>query len=143
MPSAPLISIAIDPAAPTPLFQQVYEALRRLIISGQIASGSRLPASRPLAGELSVSRTTIVAAYDQLAAEGFIHGCGGSGVFVTHIGEVEIDRGPPPDLSRRRWTAHLLVRSCPFSLDAPTCGSFPTASGHVVSRGLPGHLPRP
>ncbi|MCP5363784.1 MAG: PLP-dependent aminotransferase family protein [Hyphomicrobiales bacterium] len=96
MPSAPLISIAIDPAAPTPLFQQVYEALRRLIISGQIASGSRLPASRPLAGELSVSRTTIVAAYDQLAAEGFIHGCGGSGVFVTHIGEVEIDRGPPP-----------------------------------------------
>jgi len=91
----PLISLVIDPTSATPLFQQVYEALRQRIMSGQIASGSRLPASRQLAEELSLSRATVVAAYDQLSAEGFVHGRRGSGVYVSLIGDVEIIHGGP------------------------------------------------
>jgi len=50
------------------LAQQIYHALRRAILAGQLAPGVRLPATRPLAHELGVSRNTVLLAYDQLAA---------------------------------------------------------------------------
>lgn len=72
-----------------PLFQQVYGRFRDRIIAGDMAPGDRLPASRALAEQLGVSRATVVAAYDQLNAEGFIQGRRGSGLYVCAIGEVE------------------------------------------------------
>lgn len=96
MADAPLIGLDLRPGASTPLFEQVYETLRRRIIGGRIAAGSRLPASRSLAEELGVSRATIVAAYDQLIAEGFARARRGSGVYVSATGAVEIDPAPPP-----------------------------------------------
>ncbi|GKX32538.1 MAG: GntR family transcriptional regulator [Rhizobiaceae bacterium MnEN-MB40S] len=75
-----------------PLFEQVYESLGRQIMSGEMASGARLPPSRELARELGVSRSTIVAAYDQLAAEGYIRARQGSGYYVCDIEPVR-----PPD----------------------------------------------
>lgn len=84
-----------DPIIPTmtettaPLFQQVYGRFRDRIIAGDIAPGDRLPASRALAEQLGVSRATVVAAYEQLSAEGFVEGRRGSGLYVCAIGEVE------------------------------------------------------
>lgn len=83
------MGLSVAPDATTPLFAQVYEALRRRIVGGQLSAGSRLPPSRKLAEELGVSRTTIVSAYDQLIAEGFARGQSGSGVFVSDTGAVE------------------------------------------------------
>src|SRR5262249_51621811 len=53
--------------------RQIYEALRDQIVGGVYGSDGLLASSRALAVELGVSRTTVTAAYDQLAAEGFIH----------------------------------------------------------------------
>ena len=92
MADAPPLGLKLDPGTSTPLFAQIYEALRRRIISGQLGTGYRLPASRNLAQELGVSRATVVAAYDQLMAEGFAQGRRGAGVYVSDIGEVEIDQ---------------------------------------------------
>ena len=66
-----------------PLFQQVYEALRGEILAGRLASGARLPSSRALASDLGVSRTTVMLAYDQLLAEGYVAGRVGSGTYVA------------------------------------------------------------
>lgn len=66
-----------------PAYAQVYRALRASILAGRATSGDRLPATRQLAGELGVSRTTILAAYDQLLAEGYTVARVGAGTFVA------------------------------------------------------------
>jgi GntR family transcriptional regulator/MocR family aminotransferase len=65
---APLLR---DPKA-LPLQQQLHHRLRAAILEGRLPAGCRLPGSRALAETLEVSRNTVSAAYDQLAAEGFI-----------------------------------------------------------------------
>ena len=66
-----------------PLYLQVYRTLRKAILSGVLRAGSRLPATRSLAVELSVSRNVVLLAYDQLRAEGYVQGRVGSGTFVA------------------------------------------------------------
>jgi GntR family transcriptional regulator/MocR family aminotransferase len=67
-----------------PLFRQVYLGLRSGILSGSYAAGARLPSTRDLAEQLGVSRTSVLTAYDQLLAEGFVEGRVGSGTYVCH-----------------------------------------------------------
>lgn len=69
--------------ADLPLYRQIYEAIRRAILSGTFASKMRLPSSRHLAETLGVSRITVVNAYEQLFAEGYLEGKPGSGTFVA------------------------------------------------------------
>lgn len=66
-----------------PLYRQIYDAVRRAILSGKFGPGRKLPSSRALAAELNVSRITVVNAYDQLLAEGYLEGKTGSGTFVA------------------------------------------------------------
>jgi GntR family transcriptional regulator/MocR family aminotransferase len=75
--------VPLDSAAPTPLFRQLYDGLRRSILDGTLASGMRLPATRGLAGDLGVSRNTVLNAYEQLLAEGYLEGKIGSGTYVS------------------------------------------------------------
>jgi GntR family transcriptional regulator/MocR family aminotransferase len=66
-----------------PLFRQVYRGLRQAILSGTIRAAERLPSTRAMADELGISRTVVLLAYDQLVAEGFAAGRGGSGTYVS------------------------------------------------------------
>lgn len=68
-----------------PLFRQLHRALRAGILDGVVPPGTRLPATRILADELGVSRTTVLLAYEQLAAEGYLDGRRGSGSFVHDV----------------------------------------------------------
>ncbi len=67
------------------LTRQVYEAFSRLILDGTLPAGSKLPASRVLASEMKLSRNTIMAAYEQLLAEGYVLAYTGSGTYVSDI----------------------------------------------------------
>src|SRR5262249_25242964 len=67
----------------TPLFRQLYEGMRRAILSGRLGAGMKVPASRLLATELDVSRNTILNAFEQLLAEGYLVGRLGSGTYVA------------------------------------------------------------
>ncbi len=80
---AALLDVTLDRDARQPLFEQLAQALREIILSGRLPPGGKLPSSRKLANELSVSRATIVTAYDQLTAEGYIESRHGSGAFVA------------------------------------------------------------
>src|ERR1700677_5258002 len=66
-----------------PLFRQVYRGLRQAILAGTFRAGEKLPATRELADELGISRTVVLLAYEQLVAEGFATGRGGSGTYVS------------------------------------------------------------
>jgi GntR family transcriptional regulator/MocR family aminotransferase len=76
--------MAIDRRSPTPLFRQVYAAISAAIVDGRLRAGARLPASRAMAEQLGLSRTVVVAAYEQLLAEGYATGRVGSGTYVAH-----------------------------------------------------------
>jgi GntR family transcriptional regulator/MocR family aminotransferase len=66
-----------------PTYRRLHRALRDKITAGDLVPGTRLPATRALAADLGVSRTTVLQAYDQLLAEGFIVGRAGSGSYVS------------------------------------------------------------
>ncbi len=69
----------------TPSFHWLRNALRTEILNGRITPGSRLPASRELARQYQLSRGTILAALDELQAEGYLEGRRGSGTYVSQI----------------------------------------------------------
>jgi GntR family transcriptional regulator/MocR family aminotransferase len=80
---ADFLDLAVDMTSETPLLQQVYQLLRGAILSHALAPGSRLPSTRQLADRLGVSRTSVLSAYNQLLAEGYVEGRAGSGTYVT------------------------------------------------------------
>jgi GntR family transcriptional regulator / MocR family aminotransferase len=78
-----LPTIALDQTSALPLYRQLYNALRGAILAGQLKAGARLPATRALANALAISRNTVMNAYAQLLAEGYIEGEVGSGTYVA------------------------------------------------------------
>src|SRR5258706_16421103 len=66
-----------------PLYKRIYDALRTKILRGELAAGAALPGTRTLARDLGVSRIVVLAAYEQLAAEGYIASEVGSGSRVA------------------------------------------------------------
>ncbi len=80
----PIVYIPLDGKGPR--YAQLIRALRAAILESRLTAGARIPASRILASELGISRNTVIAAYDQLQAEGFLVGRIGAGSFVAEIG---------------------------------------------------------
>ena len=66
-----------------PIYEQVRDGLRRLIVSGAIADGEKLPSVRALASQLAINPNTIQRAYMQLEQEGLIYPVKGKGNFIA------------------------------------------------------------
>ncbi|MHC9540684.1 MAG: PLP-dependent aminotransferase family protein [Vulcanimicrobiota bacterium] len=77
------IRIAFNESMESTLQKRLCSAIRQEFIAGRIQAGQRLPASRTMAGELGLSRTTVVMAYDQMISEGYLESCQGAGTFVS------------------------------------------------------------
>jgi GntR family transcriptional regulator/MocR family aminotransferase len=82
-PRGVLPVLAIDRDSDRPLYRQVYEGYREAILDGRLKAGERLPSTRRLAEELGLSRFPVLAAFDQLLAEGYCEGRVGAGTFVA------------------------------------------------------------
>jgi GntR family transcriptional regulator/MocR family aminotransferase len=82
-----------------PRHGQLTRALKSAILGGRVPAGARLPATRELAVELGLSRTTVLAAYEQLHAEGFIDSRTGSGSFVAPLRSTTDAVAPTPPTS--------------------------------------------
>jgi GntR family transcriptional regulator/MocR family aminotransferase len=76
------LSVALDPDSEQPLFLQLANAIADDIRSGRLKPGEALPGTRELAESLGINRNTIVASYDELAAEGLVDTRVGGGTFV-------------------------------------------------------------
>lgn len=92
-----LLSIRIDHGAPQPVSTQLCVALREMILTGGFAAGERLPASRTLAQDLGLSRTTVIEVFNRLTAEGLIESQIGSGTFVSAVLAAQRPKPPAPD----------------------------------------------
>ncbi|MCQ2514633.1 MAG: PLP-dependent aminotransferase family protein [Ruminococcus sp.] len=82
--------IIIDKNKKIPLYQQIYTSVRQSIENGNLKKGTKLPSIRKLSNDLSVSKTTITGAYEQLCAEGYIVNKPQSGYYV----EVQFEKLP-------------------------------------------------
>ncbi|MBX2853960.1 MAG: PLP-dependent aminotransferase family protein [Rhodobacteraceae bacterium] len=112
--SAALLAITLDRAGPASLQSQLVRQLRALAHGGRLRPGDRLPSSRMLAEELSVSRVTVSAAYDQLGAEGYLEGRRGSGVYVAADLPVLPDWASSPGSSAAATSLSLPTPEVPF-----------------------------
>lgn len=118
MKQAAWLGFSINRNSTTPVFEQICHAIRSRAIAGEIAQGSKLPPTRVFATELGVSRSTIVTAYDQLVAEGYLSSQQGSGYRLCAAGEVELGQG------RARGQA-LPPKGQSFAPEAPRLKSQP------------------
>jgi len=75
----------LDENSKKPYYLQLYEYIKNLIVSGEVAYGEKLPSLRNLAKSLKLSVTTIDLAYSQLLVEGYIYSKPSSGFFVSDI----------------------------------------------------------
>ncbi|NUR95512.1 MAG: PLP-dependent aminotransferase family protein [Kribbellaceae bacterium] len=83
------LPLTIDRGSGVPLHLQLAEQFRAAVLDGRLQAGHRLPPTRDLARDLSVSRSVTQAAYDQLHAEGWIEGRTGAGTFVTDVAPLQ------------------------------------------------------
>ena len=75
--------LSIDFDSEVPVYRQIAEGIRAAVSGGQLERGRRLPPTRDLARQLGVNRNTVVAAYDHLAAQGFVESHTGRGTFLV------------------------------------------------------------
>ncbi|THV12173.1 PLP-dependent aminotransferase family protein [Nocardioides caeni] len=94
-----MLPVRIDRGDPRPLGTQLADQVRRLVLTGVLAPGDRMPATRRLAHDLGVSRAVAEQAFDQLLAEGWIEARRGAGTWVAG------GRGPVTTPARRRTAA--------------------------------------
>ena len=154
----------LDIESALPLYRQIYERLRRAILTGNLSPGSKLPSTRGMAVEIGIARNTVMAAYEQLLAEGYLEGEPGSGTYVSkalpeHLLNAALPvrpvAGAPsrlPKLSRRGTALAAIphpvhskpITACAFRLGSPALDAFPfelwsrLAARHW--RGKPSHL---
>ncbi len=139
------ILVDLDRDAPEPLHLQLYRGLREAILSGRLKPGRRIPATRTMAEELAISRTTVLTAVRRLMVEGFLEARVGAGTWVSESIREELlgarDAEPPPDIekspgsrlaSRGRALASLRGATPapedaprPFQVGIPALDAFP------------------
>ncbi|MGF6556665.1 GntR family transcriptional regulator/MocR family aminotransferase [Pseudomonas sp. S30_BP2TU TE3576] len=147
MTDAPL-SLSFNPAGieldrRQGLSRQLYQALRLRVLDGRLASGTRLPASRDLAAALAISRNSVVRAYDQLYAEGFIEGRVGDGTYVAQLPQAVL---PTKKLSTKVSTGFSTGLPTALStnwLDLPVNSSSKVIHNNALARVENNHLASP
>lgn len=147
-----LLSVKLDHDSAKPLNTQLCVALRELILSGGLRAGDRLPATRIVAKDLGVSRTTVIDAFARLQAEGLIEPRTGAGTYVSQALEAHrpatagaasgraADAARPPRLSRlmargsQAFFDRLPHEARAFTTALPAFDAFPMAlwSRHVA-----------
>jgi DNA-binding transcriptional MocR family regulator len=80
------LAISLDREAEEPIYRQLIRHIRAQIESGELPAGTRLPASRDLARQLNISRISVVNAYAELRAQGFLSAHAGRGTFIAGDG---------------------------------------------------------
>lgn len=142
--------INISGQAGAPLHAQLYGALREAILSRRLKPGTRLPSTRTFAQSIAVSRNTVINAFDQLLAEGYIESRVGAGSYVSSelpdqlLGAgtrkpTTAAKGPTPEtaaLSRR----HTAVVSAPKGGSDYVRGTSAFRTGMAAANAFPADI---
>jgi GntR family transcriptional regulator / MocR family aminotransferase len=149
------VAVVLGPRnAATPAYRRLCAALRAAILDGRLGPGVRLPSTREMARRHQLARGTVVAAFEQMKAEGYLTGRTGSGTYVADVvPDALLQAGPSPrsttvtprrprrlsDLARRAraFPASGLERARAFRANQPALDLFPiTLWSQVAGRRL-------
>lgn len=117
----------------TNLSGEIYRQLRLAILEGRLRPGEALPASRQLARQLAVARTTVTVAYDRLSGEGFIRSRVGAGTFVSD----QAARHTRPTPGRQRTVPVGTLHARPMWDDVSLPTAFARAARFDFRTGIP------
>ena len=84
--------VALDHRDARPLYLQVKDSLRRMMLTGLLTPGEKLPSVRALATQLAINPNTIQRAYGELEAEGYVYFVSGRGSFVAETDNGQAQR---------------------------------------------------
>src|SRR5258708_38518024 len=91
------LGITLRASSRIPMYRQLFDAVVSRIHDGTFPKGFRLPPTRALADELKTHRNTVVRAYEDLAAAGFVESTVGRGTFVANgTPPARSAKAPPP-----------------------------------------------
>jgi GntR family transcriptional regulator/MocR family aminotransferase len=149
-------AVPVHKDAGSPLHRQVCDGIRDAILAHRLKSGVRLPSTRQLAADLAVSRNTVMTAFEQLLAEGYVEARSGAGTYVAPTLPDELLRArhervqperawPSPARARSRRGdllartpmsfAHEETRPRAFQVGVPAVEAFPFKTwGRIMSR---------
>src|ERR1700689_77121 len=113
--------IAVDRKAAKPLHKQIYDGFLSVIVGGNMRPGQRVPSSRTLAIELSISRIPVLNAYAQLLAEGYFESRKGAGTFISEAlpESLTVCNGRPPQATQGSGPRPVARRSLLESYERP------------------------
>ena len=106
---------------------RVMESIRVMVTNRSVIAGDRLPSIRSFAAQMGVSPSTVVEAYERLAAEGLIRARAGSGFYVSGPAAPFIVTDTGPDLDRAIdpvWVSRQSLDAYP-GIPKPGCGWLP------------------
>lgn len=117
------IPISVDRMSTVPIHRQLYDVVRTAILSGRLAPGTRVASTRQLARRLEIARTTVMVAFDQLIADGYLEARHGAWTSVARDlpADLTLDHRHRdyPDCATPRITrraADLVARSATFAV---------------------------
>ena len=129
------LTLHLDVRARTPLYEQIYQYIKKEIRSGNLPAMTRLPSTRELAAHLNISRSTSQMAYDQLLSEGYIESVPCRGYFVAGMEAlVEVPGSPElPFVSVREESTACAVDFSPRGI---ALEGFPYGAWRKITRNV-------
>lgn len=128
--------IFIDKDSKTPIYQQIYEFIKKEIEKEQLKPGDKLPSSRALSRYLSVSRSTTELAYDQLASEGYIEAIPCKGCYISQLEGIYFSESslPKKQGTKVQFQKQEKEYAYDFALNEIAKGSFPYSMWQKLSK---------
>ena len=130
------------------MLARLATALESAVLRGTIAAGTRLPSERDLAQRLGISRSTVVAAYDRLKADGRAHTQRGSGTYAGPPGPLARGRFSPGHLASivdnrdgPRQSVEFTIAALPGSRELGPAGERLAKQLQKLSKETPGYVP--
>ncbi len=111
------VDIIISNRGDVPIYEQIEEQIKSMILSGQLKEGDSLPSMRLLAKELKISLITTKRAYEELEREGYIQSFTGKGCFVSKINENSVREKLLFEIQESIEPAVLKAKSASISKD--------------------------
>ncbi len=126
------ITISLHTKSKTPLYEQIYEYIKKDIQSGKISSGEKLPSTRALAKHLEISRSTVELAYEQLLSEGYVEAKPCKGYYVSVLdGLYQMKTIPKSQEHKARKEKKIVYDFTPNGVDL---NSFPYSVWRKLSK---------
>ncbi len=119
------VKIKIDKNKKESIYIQLYQCIKKQILSGEISSGEKLPSIRQVAIKLDVNQNTVIQSYHLLEEKGLIKKISGKGCYVQEICEFKVEKKELPLIDSFKYGQSLKEKKINFSNGTPSSNYFP------------------